>query len=344
MNEDHYLNSLQENNQSFIDQLIEDDFHLPQEPPVEIHPYLSEIKLKDYDKYIVGTFPPISYLNDNQILVNNGLDILFNANEGIITKPAIPFFHGNSPQASMWNLLLDNVFENPNRQDAKHSLIDFLQNNEINYSDIIYSTKRMDYGHEDSYLRNIQIYKGLLKQIINNINLNRILFNTSSTFSVRGLSTHANNGANALVGRINVNSHANAFDLFVRGLQDLGCSIQFFLEDNNGRIRLNWAEANIDNRIIVRNILKTKIIFQARVIIPPNHGLFENDRVIEKIFHVVTPFSMAARGRVELNPIINNWREENNNLERNVLLRHIYQAFVRFNDVDVNFLNGLNAF
>jgi hypothetical protein len=344
MDEEHYLYALEVNNSNFIDELIEDDFHLPQETPVEIHPYLHQIELKDYEKYIIGTFPPISYLNDNEILVNNGLEVLLNLNGEHITKPAIPFFHGNSPQASMWNLLVDNAFENPDRNDAKHSLINYLNDNQLNYSDIIYSTKRTKYGHEDSCLKNIEIHRELLKHIISNNNLDRILFNTSSAFSVRGLSIHANNGVNAFVGRINVNSHANSFDLFMRGLQDLGCSIQFYIENNNGEVLLNWTEANLGNAMIIRNILKTKIIFRARITVPPKHTLFKNKKVLHKSFYVLTPFSPAARGRVEQNPIISNWREQNDNVERDVLLRRIYQAFVRFNDADVNFLNELNAF
>lgn len=45
-------------NAAFIATLIADGGVLPQHPPFEIHPYLNEFPLQNYEKYIIGTFPP----------------------------------------------------------------------------------------------------------------------------------------------------------------------------------------------------------------------------------------------------------------------------------------------
>ena len=68
--ENAYLNNIQEANNDLINHLLAYNFVLPAETPVEIHPYIDTFELRDYDKYIIGTFPPISYLNDNQIYNN----------------------------------------------------------------------------------------------------------------------------------------------------------------------------------------------------------------------------------------------------------------------------------
>ncbi|PNQ72593.1 hypothetical protein C1T31_10590 [Hanstruepera neustonica] len=342
MNENEYLNNIQDSNTNFIHALIENNFVLPNETPVEIHPYKNDLPLENYDNYIIGTFPPISYLNDNILLNNEDLNTLHDPNERLLSAPGIPFYHGNTKKISLWQYILDqnlfnHVFEELDRLTAKDFLINYLQDSRINYSDIIDSTKRIEYSPSDSCLRDIVINDDLLKHIFVNNNVNRLLFNTASVFSVNGLKVHANNVLNGIIGRINVNNTANSFDLFFRALQDRNCIIKFSIENDN------WVQVNVNNRAELSNTFSSKIIFKAKIIIPAKNNFFNNEQEITKEIYVVTPFSPAARGRVNSNPVILNWRQQNNNQDGGVLLKLIYQSFLRFNQEDLTFLHGLNV-
>lgn len=343
IDENGYLNNIQDDNLNFINALIENSFVLPNQTPVEIHPYKKDLPLENFDNYIIGTFPPISYLNDNTLLNNVGLNTLHYPNGRLLSEPEIPFYHGNSREFSLWQYILDenlfnHVFEELDRLAAKDFLKNYLQENKINYSDIIDSTKRIEYSPSDSCLGNIVINDDLLKKIfVNNNNVNRLLFNTASTFSSEGIKVHQNNVENGIIGRISVNKTANSFDLFFRAIQDKNCMIEFSIENDN------WVEVNVDNIEVLSNIFKTKIIFKAKIVIPALNDFFNNEQELTKEFYVVTPFSPAARGRVNSNPVILNWRQQNNNQDRSVLLKLIYQSFLRFNQEDLIFLYSLNV-
>lgn len=51
-------------NDIFINELIQNNGRLPPHSPFEIHPYKSGFPLQEFEKYIIGTFPPISYVLD----------------------------------------------------------------------------------------------------------------------------------------------------------------------------------------------------------------------------------------------------------------------------------------
>ena len=62
-------------------------------PPVEKHPYLEAYPVNPaYRKYIIGTFPPISYLRDHPNFVGTVLSYLNNQGDNIeVDFPMIPF-------------------------------------------------------------------------------------------------------------------------------------------------------------------------------------------------------------------------------------------------------------
>ena len=133
-------------NVAFINNLIPTLGQLPPNPPFEIHPYKQDFPLQDFEKYIMGTFPPISYILDKPQIVAAGISNLqqpIGAGGQVISLPWIPFYHGN--QGSMWDFLLTPVemaaltaMRNAanGRQNAKNYLIKFLLENKINYADI----------------------------------------------------------------------------------------------------------------------------------------------------------------------------------------------------------------
>lgn len=350
MNEKEYIDNVPNANQAFITHLVQNQngntstFAL--KCPVEIHPYIRETKLQNFEKYIIGTFPPISYVLDNENIRDAGIDCVYTPNNSRESRPAVDYFHGN--KGSMWDLLVgDNLFDfNANndilRFEKKEAILAYLKDKRINYSDIIYSLKRKGYNAEDTSLKNIIIYDRLIEHISDNPHLNRILFNTSPTFSTEGFKTHANNVGGGVQGRINVNSKCSSFALFFRRCQDLGIRVEFKVETHNEALNLEWTEVNLANTAILNKWLKTKILFKAKISVPP--GILNNEVEIIKEFFVITPFSPAARSKVEQNPIVNTWMNNNPGLNRNVFLTQIYQRFVRFNQEDKIFLMTLNHF
>ncbi|TYA55717.1 hypothetical protein [Formosa maritima] len=344
-NEEEYLNSIQVRNNELLHHLVHNNFVLPEQTPVEIHPYISEFNLGQYDKYIIGTFPPISYLRDNQLLLDNGMHHLMQPNGKMFDAPKIPFYHGN--RNSMWDILLENdeaedIFNHPDRIESKQGLKNFLNNNSINYSDIIYSTRREKYTSEDSALGNIVINEDLFKHILSNIKVDRLLFNTSNVFGISGLSIHRNMNVNPM-GSINVKS-GGAFDFFFRGLQDRGVKVEFCLLNDINQVIFDWYEVNATNAVTLNLMFKTKIIIKTRISIPANNPLLQNTIAIQKEYFIITPFSPAAvnRGKLKKNHIINNWLHNNVGQTPTRLLKNIYKAFVNFDVNDQKFLLSLN--
>src|SRR5690554_527718 len=156
LDEQEYLANLPQNNDHIAQVILDNGGHLPAIPPIEIHPYSYNEHNLGYDKMIIGTFPPISYLLDNNNLAQQLH--LINLNNRVITRPLVPFYHGN--RGGMWDvLLIGNDFEeiiNLPRENRRAELIDELIFRFIRYDDIIYSTKRRitnnGYNAEDKNL------------------------------------------------------------------------------------------------------------------------------------------------------------------------------------------------
>jgi hypothetical protein len=348
LNEAEYLANIQKNREECIQYLLShqngNTSSFPDECPVEINPYIGEVELQNYDKYVIGTFPPVSYILDDERIASAGINLI--SGNG---RPQIPYYHGNSIQ--MWKLFFPNEFFNFNINDDKariekrNEILGFLKSNEINYSDIIYSTKRQAYNPNDTSLKNIVIYTNLIKHIVENPKADRILFNTSSTFGTGGIKIHQNQVQNGVLGRVNVKNNPNSFDLFFRACQDSGLRIELKVEDAINNILLDWTEISAQNAAALNNQLKTKIIFKARIIVPTNNQLIGNSEQIIKEFYVLTPFSPSlAALNLNNSPIVSNWLIQNPDGHRNELLKLIYNKFISFNQEDKIFLMNLNIF
>lgn len=239
--------------------------------------------------------------------------------------------------------MFNHVFEELDRFAAKDFLINYLQEKHINYSDVIYSTKRTKYSHEDNALKNIVINTDLYKHIFQNVHADRLLFNTSNVFKKSGLSVYKTKRANSIPGNINVNN-GGSFDLFFKGLQDLGAQIELGQVNSINQAVFHWIEVNRTNAQILKNIFKSQIIIKCRIRIEPNNHIIQNNELIQREYFVVSPFSPAAvdRGRLKKNPILISWLDQNENLAPKDLLIKIYKAFVRFDEVDKAFLVNIN--
>ena len=242
---------------AFLNGLVP-NFVLPPNPPIERHPYLNFNNNQDNSKYIIGTFPPITYLADN---MNLGGGHVFYPNGVEVNAPNIPFFHGN--RESLWNILFTltgtiavyNAL--PNRMDKVAYIEDWLQLNGITYSDIISCCSRKAYDASDNGLMNILPNYDLVQKIYSDENEPVILFNTSPVFGASGLSLNGN-------GAIRFNS-TTSFGLFLEAYRLIGAKIYIdWVNPNpNGWVLLSPAnEALILANTSYKCIVKIKIEFQ----------------------------------------------------------------------------------
>jgi hypothetical protein len=235
-------------------------------PPFESHPYSNEFPLRGYEKYIIGTFPPSSYLCDR-----TGLNALFHPDGSYYcSSPEIPFYHGN--MGAMWNYLLTPgeliaLINTPRNQKVDY-LVNLLNALQINYGDIISTTQRQiangKYKADDECLVNIICNEGLIYHMIFNTSAKYLLFNTGSPFRKEGLKIHTNANDNGEPGNVMI-ANCGAFELLVRTLQILNYSVAIRM--NLGPTpHFDWTIINEVNRIFIQNQLHNKVIFELKII------------------------------------------------------------------------------
>jgi hypothetical protein len=213
---------------------------LPCNPAPEKHPY-KEILLLDnsFQKFIIGTFPPHKYQADV-------FDRLTYCSGKKVSKPKIPFYHGN--REMLWKYLLGEELFNSldtDRSKRKIQIIEFLKKNKINYADIIDYCQRKEYNSNDSDLYNILLNNDLVKSLSSNNNDGILLvFNTGSFFTL--------NGMNFRVRKKAFNPKSYVFDMFVYLLIENGSKVEVQIK-NEERISIEFA--NRDKLIKINNIL-----------------------------------------------------------------------------------------
>ena len=242
--------------------------NLPPNPPFEIHPYKPLFPLQNFEKYIIGTFPPISYVLDRLLIINPGITSLNQPGGAHYTNaPIIPFYHGNNN--SMWPYLLTPPewaglvavgLKNNKRTFLINKLIDI----GINYGDIIDSTQRRltngNYNASDNNLYNICINNDLICHILTNPNAKYLLFNTASVFTAGGLINVA--------GLVNVNLNTKSFDLFIRGCQEMGYKVELRIAAGIPATIFPWTNINA----LLPNQRMNKIAFEIRITNPDGNS------------------------------------------------------------------------
>lgn len=301
------LNHQPENNDHIANYILEHNGQLPPQPMFEKHPYLDDFELQNFDKYIIGTFPPISYL-----YFNNNLTVIKQPNHGRrLSKPGFSFFHGN--KRLLWDYFLSQE-EQENMPINKDLIPQYLNNILtniacVNYSDIIKFVRREleenKYKGSDNLLNNITPNLHLINHILNNPNVKCLMFNTSSIYGMEGI--HKDENA-----YVSLDNDSKSFDVFLRTLQELGFDI--LLSYNNGINWVSFEELNINQR-------RVKLFFKLK--------LYKNDSE-QKEFFILTPFSPAIAQRVNIlsnNPIVANWRNNNNMQNTKIMLSQIMIYF-----------------
>ncbi|WP_418604167.1 hypothetical protein [Hwangdonia sp.] len=323
INENDYLNNIENANTNFINNFIENDFILPHETPVEIHPYLEDVDIQSFKKYIIGTFPPMQYLRDTIEIPNNIGDVK--------VRPKIPYFHGQ--RCDMWQFFLTpaelnevGVFDSNNddntRLNQKNFIIQLLNFSSINYSDIIRSTKRSEYDANDSSLYNIVPNLNLVVNILTNEKAEYLNFNTSTLFN-NGNDFgfyHNNYGINNIG---DIQYKVQSYELFLKVLSNLGFTLEAKLNPND-----NWIQIQIENEQYFIDNYKHKVFTKLRVS-TKSLIVFENEEFkdFSREFKIITGPSPSASANVSLgnNPIYNNWLAEQDNINNVEPLTHIFR-------------------
>lgn len=323
LNENEYEANIVDANTDFLNLLELNNYVLPNETPVEIHPYLTIFELQPLVKYIIGTFPPIQYLRDS-LNIPNGVG-------NINSRPKIPFFHGQ--KCDQWQFFLNEqelenlgVFnpnnENITRIQQRDNINAILTASDVNYSDIIYSAKRRSYDANDDSLKNIVPNLTLICQILKNHKSKYLNFNSSTLFNGgNDFGFYMNNHGVNNIGDLQYK--VKSYELFLKTLVSLGFKLELKLNPND-----DWVLLNIGNSDYFSNNYKYKTLTKLRVF--TEHLIeFENEQFenFSKEYTVITGPSPSASANITLgnNPIYINWLEAQNNINNDEPLTHIFR-------------------
>lgn len=325
---DDLIANLPENNDHIANYILQHNGQLPPQPMFEKHPYLDTFELQNFEKYIIGTFPPISYIFDHPVLNENNI--------GQNQIPNIPFFHGN--MISMWKYLFTNeefqilneLVNNNERFEAKNHIINKLNELKINYSDIIKNTRRKVFSYKDEDLYNIKSNLDLINQILVNPNAKYLNFNTSTLFNTTEIGVRNRNWGQYLAGSIK--ELPNSYNLFLVTLQSLGFTIEISHDENI------WYTINQNNAKLINHHFKNKISTKLRISIKElNKFNFKLSNVCREFVIITTPSpSDGASIPLVNNHIFINWlQNQPQHIQTPTIQfrKYIYQLF-RNNDWD----------
>lgn len=290
--------------------------NLPPHPPFEIHPYRDLLPLQNFEKYIIGTFPPISYILDNPDISAAGITSLIPPAGNAINAPEIPFYHGNI--GSMWKYFLTPIeiaqlLATPRAQKSA-LLIGILTNAQINYADIIDSCQRQGFNANDTNLYNICINRNLICHIITNPDAKSILFHSASIFGINGFNNN---------GQVQIKS----FDLFVKGCQEIGLTVEIQInQGHNPALFFPWTD--VADLIHPQRI--NKMAFQMKLTNATSNIRCSSLKPGEsKVLEIITgpsPAGAAILGILNNNNFLA-WQGGDPLLTPTLFLRFIYESF-----------------
>lgn len=293
-------------------EFVKSNSKLPCNPAPEKHPYKDDLKLDEsFNKFIIGTFPPHTYQAD----LLKDLKYCWGKK---VTKPRLPFYHGN--REMLWLYLLGEELLNSldtNRIERKIQIIDFLRERKINYADIIDFCQRREYNANDSNLFNIVLNEDLLKFLKSKNSENILLvFNTGSFFTSSGMSFSASEQK--------LNPKSFVFDMFIHLLIENGCAVEVEILIGE-RISINYFNRNKLKNI--RNIL--------------SFNLFIDNK---KISVVAGPSPANGDGKLQGNQIFKRFIKKhcpNNGIgsQKKEFKKFVYQTALLGNFQDLEFLN-----
>lgn len=206
--------------------------------PQEIHPYIDKYKKDMPTKpagVIIGTFPPASYLITDFKETQPELTTVMVNSETLCTPPQLNFYHGN--KNSLWNFI-----EGCSTTSVKY-IIQFLQEKNWAYADIIYSCSRKKITNtKDAVLQNVVPNVELIHRLLNSESITHLWFTSSGTFNKKGIEVTKN-------GLVNITG-GQAYNVFLRTLQLLGYQPKVSL--NN----VNFCDISTNNKQKLTSLYK----------------------------------------------------------------------------------------
>lgn len=268
------VQNFDENNLAHLDQLhqlsiqsiVNNGGALPIIPPFEKHPYLEPFDVNTTATgLMIGTFPPITYLCSQFNLAN------LTYNNQAFNAPILHYFHGN--RGSLWQytpiefnqILLRTQAEQP------QMIRNALREAGVLYSDIIKYTQRKLNGNKydagDKNLTNIIPNSDIFNLLFNSQSINRIYFTNASFFV----------GSNPLFNRDGTLKlkENDAFGLFIKAALDEGINVEYQLWNSNEWIEINENVKTAQQRRLINNQLKTKVVLKLKLTLNNKEEFFE---------------------------------------------------------------------
>ena len=308
----HNLAHWDQLHQYSIQSIVNSSGALSEIPPFEKHPYLEPLDINTTATgLMIGTFPPISYLCSQLNLAN----LTYNTQS--FNAPMVDYFHGNL--GSLWQyspIGFDQIIlSNPN--ERPQLIVDALNAACVIYTDIIKYTQRIlnnnKYDARDKNLRNIIPNFDIFKLLFHSDSINRIYF-TNTSFFVSSSPLFAEDCT------LNIREN-DAFGLFIKSALDYGIKVEYQIWNSNEWIEINENPRTVQQRRLINNQLKTKIVLKLKLKYNEN----------EKTYEICSCASPAAVNRnAHLNPCCIQFGGENNfqGVQRaKELLRYVLNCF-----------------
>lgn len=305
-------------------------------PPLEKHPYLQQLNVNaDLKGLMIGTLPPITYLADKFELPK-----LSYGSQRFLERPEIPYFHGN--RGSFWKFSpfnFDAIINHSIREEKPLMISDNLASYKIAYTDMIqycqrsFAVKKKEtidkYPADDVCLNNISLNNNVYDFLLNNTSLDRLYFTNSYAFGM-GDSFFTAKGMYQLKKR-------DAFQLFLKGANLKGITIDISLPDNVNWLNINEAQRSRQELKSINELLRAKVVLKMR--------LTKNNTV--KVFDVISSVSPSAIGGTrttsQLNSCVIKYSDGNNVDIKDSSEGLIRQSLKAFFNGDVKSLIKYNA-
>ena len=256
--------------------------------PQESHPYTAHRKdmVKDPKLFIIGTFPPASYL-----LTQLNVDSIAMGAETVKSRPLIDFYHGND--GMLWRCL-----SIPDATPKK--CLDLLREHGAVYADIIAScTRERITDTADARLQDILLNQPLMNEVLDRADKPHLWFTSSGVFNSTGLQVHVNHTSSGMPGNVVIKLR-DPYSLFLRGLQDDGHHLAVRRDGKS-----EWIAVEADNRTALSG-LQHLTCHQLRVHIGPDHR-------VQRVYTVYTGPSPSGAAALQMgkNPNYRTWSSKN---------------------------------
>jgi hypothetical protein len=262
--------------------------------------------VKDPKLFIIGTFPPASYLLTQleTAAIAVGRDI-------VKSRPMLDFYHGND--GMLWKCLSI-------PKASRKQCLDLLWEHGAVYADIIASCAREHITDtSDVKLHNILLNQPLMNEVLDRDDKPHLWFTSASVFNSKGLEVHVKKGDSGAPGNVRIATR-DPYSLFLRGLQDDGHRLAVRRDG-----RSEWVAVEAANRTALAGFQNLSC-HELRVQRGPDH----RTQGVYKVYTGPSPSGAAAR-QMGRHPLYTKWHAQNRQATTPTMefRSHLYAQFLR---------------